>query len=406
LVGQTLTLDGKAYTVVGILPPRLKYPGLRLTLPSSGADVWIPLVPAPAEQNRNFANIRAVARLKQGITIAQAQAEMNVLALQLEQQYPDSNTNVAAGVFRLPITGFATAIFTVQGQPVPVGQEPNADYRTISHDYFRTMKMTLTEGRGFTERDNEEAPDAVIINEELARRFFPNEDPVGKRLQVAMEKTRWREIVGVVANAKLSGLEAKTDPAIYVPFRQNTWPNALRTSFLVVRTDGDPNNYHAAIRQALRSIDPALPITQLRTMDEIIADSLSQRRFNTALLLVFAIVAALLAAVGVYGVMSYLVTQRAHELGVRMALGAQRGDILKLVAGGGAKLAAIGIAVGVTLAMAMTRLMSGLLFGVGATDPWTFVLIALLFAAVAMLASYLPARRAARTDPLTALRYD
>jgi putative ABC transport system permease protein len=312
----------------------------------------------------------------------------------------------AAGVFRLPITGFATAIFTVQGRPVPVGQEPNADYRTISHDYFCTMKMTVTEGRGFTERDNEEAPDAVIINGELARRFFPNEDPVGKRLQVGMEKTRWREIVGVVANAKLSGLESNTDPAIYVPFRQNTWPNALRTSFLVVRTDGDPNNYRAAIRQALRSIDPALPITQLRTMDEIIADSLSQRRFNTALLLVFAIVAALLAAVGVYGVMSYLVTQRTHELGVRMALGAQRGDILKLVAGGGAKLAAIGITVRVTLALAMTRLMSGLLFGVGVTDPWTFVLIALLFAAVALLASYMPARRAARTDPLTALRYD
>jgi len=647
LVGQTLTLDGKAYTVVGILPPRLKNPGLRLTLPASGADVWIPLIPAPAEQNRSFANIRAVARLKQGITIAQAQAEMNVLALQLEQQYPDSNTNVgaevgslhehltgrvrrglwillgavgcvlliacanvanlllaraagrqtemalraalganrwrlirqlliecvalsvmggvcgallvalgvplliglsatsipraeeigvsvpvlgftllislltgaifglapalqssriqlvealkegkkgaagggrqrrllsalvvieialalvllvgaglmirsfrsvtavdpgfdphnlltiaaplqqasykdqqlqlqfyeralpaisalpgvqsAAGVFRLPITGFATAIFTVQGRPVPVGQEPNADYRTISHDYFRTMKMTVTRGRGFTERDNSEAPDAVIINEELARRFFPDEDPVGKRLQVALEKTRWREIVGVVTNAKLSGLEAKTDPAIYLPFQQNTWPNALRTSFLVVRTGGDPNNYRAAIRQALRSIDPSLPITQLRTMDEIIADSLSQRRFNTALLLVFAIVAALLAAVGVYGVMSYLVTQRTHELGVRMALGAQRGDILKLVAGGGAKLAAIGITVGVTLALAMTRLMSGLLFGVGVTDPWTFVLIALLFAAVALLASYLPARRAARTDPLTALRYD
>ncbi|MGH9855213.1 MAG: ABC transporter permease, partial [Blastocatellia bacterium] len=312
----------------------------------------------------------------------------------------------AAGVFRIPFVGIATATFTVQGQPVPVGQEPNADYRTISHDYFRAMKMTVTRGRGFTERDNREAPDAVIINEELARRFFPNEDPVGKRLQVALEKTRWREIVGVVANAKLSGLEAKTDPAIYVPFQQNTWPNALRTSSLVVRTDGDPNNYRAAIRAALRSVDPALPITQLRTMDEIIADSLSQRRFNTALLLVFAVVAAALAAVGIYGVMSYLVTQRTHELGVRMALGARRGDILRLVAGDGAKLAAIGIAAGVMMALAMTHLMSGLLFGVSATDPWTFVLIALLFAAVATLASYLPARRAAGTDPVIALRRD
>ncbi|MGH9766650.1 MAG: FtsX-like permease family protein [Blastocatellia bacterium] len=251
-----------------------------------------------------------------------------------------------------------------------------------------------------------EAPDAVIINEELARRFFPNEDPMGKRLQIALEKTRWREIVGVVASAKLSGLEASADPAIYVPFQQNTWPNAPRTSFLVVRTDSDPNHYRAAIREALRSVDPALPITQLRTMDEIIADSLSQRRFNTALLLIFAVVAASLAAVGVYGVMSYLVTQRTHEFGVRMALGAQRTDILKLVAGGGPKLAAVGISLGLIIALAMTRLISGLLFGVSAADPWTFILIVLLFAAVALLASYLPARRAARTDPLVALRYD
>src|SRR5262249_14798635 len=138
----------------------------------------------------------------------------------------------AAGVFRIPITGFATAIFTVQGQPVPVGQEPTADYRTISHDYFRTMKMAVPRARASTELDNAEAPDAVIINAELARRFFPTEDPVGKRLQIALERTRWREIVGVVASAKLSGLEANTDPAIYIPFQQNSWPNALRASFL------------------------------------------------------------------------------------------------------------------------------------------------------------------------------
>jgi putative ABC transport system permease protein len=648
LVGQTLTLDGKGYTVVGILPPGLKHPGLTLAgMPPAGADVWIPLIPGANEQDRSFANMRIVARLKPQVALTQAQAEMKVLAMQLEQQYPDMNSNLgigvvslhehltgrvrralwillgavgcvlliacanvanlllaraagrqtemavrmalganrwrlirqllvecialsvtggvcglllaasgvpmliglsatgipradeigislpvlgftllvslltgvafglapalqssrihlvealkegkkgaaggarqpyllsalvvieialaltllvgaglmirsfrsvsavepgfdphnlltiaiplqqasykdqqlqlryyeralpalnalpgvqsAAGAFRIPITGFATAIFTVQGQPVPVGQEPNADYRTVSQDYFRTMRIAVTRGRGFSERDHAEAPDAVIINEELAQRFFPNEDPMGKRLQIALEKTRWREIVGVVASAKLSGLEASADPAIYVPFQQNTWPNALRTSFLVVRTDGDPNYYRAAIRETLRSVDPALPITQLRTMDEIIADSLSQRRFNMALLLIFAVVAALLAAVGVYGVMSYLVTQRTHELGVRMALGAQRGDILKLVAGGGAKLAAIGIAIGVTLALAMTRLMSGLLFGVSATDPWTFVFIATLFAVVALLASYLPARRAAGTDPLVALRHD
>jgi putative ABC transport system permease protein len=173
-----------------------------------------------------------------------------------------------------------------------------------------------------------------------------------------------------------------------------------------VRTEGDPDNYRAAIRQALHAVDPALPITQLRTMDEILADSLSQRRFNTALLAIFAVIAASLGAIGIYGVMSYLVTQRTQELGVRMALGAQQSDIVRLVAGGGAMLATIGIGAGALLAFALTRLMSGLLFGVSATDPWTFVLIVALFAGVALLASYLPARRASGMDPLIALRHD
>jgi putative ABC transport system permease protein len=304
------------------------------------------------------------------------------------------------------MAGFATVTFTVEGRPMPSGQEPSADYRTISFDYFQTMKMPITSGRAFTERDNADAPDAVIINQELARRFFANEDPVGKRLQLALERTRFRLIVGVVANAKLSSLEAQTEPAIYIPFEQNTWPNALRTSFLVVRTDGDPNNYRTAIRQALRSVDPSLLITQLQTMDEILTNSLSQRRFNTALLVVFAFVAAGLATVGIYGLMSYTVSQRTNEIGVRMSLGAQRSDILKLVTGGAAKLAAIGIGTGILTALTMTRLMSSLLFSVRATDPWTFALISLLFAAVALAASLLPARRAAGTDPLDALRED
>jgi putative ABC transport system permease protein len=357
----------------------------------------------PGFESRNLLTISA--------PLQQANYKDQQLQLRFyERALPALNTlpgvRSAAGVFRVPIIGFATAIFTVQGQPVPVGQEPNADYRTVSNEYFRTMKMRLIRGRDFNERDTADAPDAVIINEELAQRFFQNEDPVGKRLQIALERTRWREIVGVVANAKLSGLEANTDPAIYIPFQQNTWPNALRNSFLVVRTEGDPNNYRAAIRQALHAVDPALPITQLRTMDEILADSLSQRRFNTALLAIFAVIAASLGAIGIYGVMSYLVTQRTQELGVRMALGAQQSDIVRLVAGGGAMLATIGIGAGALLAFALTRLMSGLLFGVSATDPWTFVLIVALFAGVALLASYLPARRASGMDPLIALRHD
>jgi putative ABC transport system permease protein len=324
----------------------------------------------------------------------------------LEQIKALPGVEAAAGTFRVPFVGFATAIFTVEGQPVPFGQEPNADYRAISVDYFRTMGMRLRAGREFNERDTAESSDAVIINEELAQRFWPGVDPIGKRLQIATERARWREIVGVVASAKLSGLEARTDPAIYVPFRQNSWANALRLSSMVVRTEGDPSNMISAIRQALRAIDPALPITQIRTMEEIIAGSLAQRRFNTSLLAVFALVAGLLAVVGIYGVMSYTVTQRTHEVGIRMALGAQRSDILKMVTGSGAKLALLGITVGLGTAIIATRLLSSLLFGVSATDPLTFVVIALLLAAVTLLASYIPARRAAGTDPMTALRYD
>ena len=336
LVGQTLTLDGKPYTVVGILPPGLKYPGLTMSLPASGMDVLIPLVPAPSEQNRSFANIRVIARLKPGVSIARAQAEMNVLASQLEQQYPDANTNV--------------------------GVEVGSLHENLTGRVRRALWILL--------------------------------GAVGCVLLIACAN---------VANLLLARAAGRqTEMAVRAALGANRWRlirQSLVESVALSLTGG-------VFRQALHSVDPAAPITQLRTMDEIIADSLSQRRFNTALLLVFAVVAALLAAVGVYGVMSYLVTQRTHELGVRMALGAQRGDILRLVTGDGAKLAVAGIAAGVAMALAMTRLMSGLLFGVSATDPWTFALIALLFAAVAMLASYLPARRAAGTDPVIALRRD
>jgi putative ABC transport system permease protein len=311
-----------------------------------------------------------------------------------------------AAVFRLPLVGLATAIFTVQGQPVPSGSEPSADYRPISPSYFRTLGIPLVRGREFNEHDTVETADVVIVNEELARRYWPGENPIGKRLQVAQEKTRWREVVGVVGNAKLSGLEAKVDPAIYLPLAQNTWPHALRNSSLVVRTLADPVQVTAALRQELRSIDPALPITQVRTMTEILDDSLAPRRFNLVLLLIFALVAGLLAVVGIYGVISYTVAARTSEIGVRLALGAQPADILKLVLGEGMKLATGGVLVGLLSALALTRLMAGLLFGVSALDPVVFTAIALLLAATALLATYLPARRAAQVNPVVALKYD
>jgi putative ABC transport system permease protein len=325
-------------------------------------------------------------------------------ALAKIQELP--GVEAAAGTFRVPITGFATVIFTAQGQPVPNGQEPRADYRTITVDYFRAMGIRLVKGREFSDRDDAAAPDAVIVNEELTRRYWPGEDPIGKRLQVGTELTRWREVVGVVGNAKLSSLEAKVDPAIYIPFPQNTWPNAIRNSFVVLRTSTDPQSVIPEIRTALRSIDPLLPIAQVRTMEDILGESVSQRRFNTALLALFAFVAGVLAVVGIYGVMSYTTTQRTREVGIRIALGAKQSDITKLVTWSGARLAALGVALGVVMAAIASRWLSSLLFGITATDPATFVFTALLSAAVTVLASYIPSRRAARIDPITALRQD
>jgi putative ABC transport system permease protein len=193
-------------------------------------------------------------------------------------------------------------------------------------------------------------------------------------------------------------------PAIYVPLTQNTFPNAMRSLFLVVRAQGEPTTLAPGIEKALRAMDQEQAVFQVRPLEEVIYNSLAQRRFNSLLLVIFAALAGLLAAVGIYGVIAYMVTQRTHEIGVRLALGAQRGDVLKLVLGQGVKLALIGIAVGLLAAAALTRVLSTLLYGVSATDPATFLTIPLLLTAVALLASYVPARRATRVEPVIALR--
>ncbi|MFN7927198.1 MAG: ABC transporter permease [Blastocatellia bacterium] len=645
VIGQSLLLDGRPYTIIGVLPAWLKYPGLQL--PPTGAEVWIPFVPEGAETQRSFANVRIVGKLKPGITLTQAQAEMTGIAARLEQQYPNDNANVgvdvfplrefligrvqnalwilfgavgfvlliacanvanlllaraagrqvetairialgagrwhvmrqflleclllslsgsalgtllayqgiallkrtnagniprleeitvngrvlgftllvscvtaclfgllpavqstrtpliatlkegrkgaagswlnrrllnslvvaeialalvllvgagllirsfraitevklgfdpqnvltmsvplpqatypdqakqaqyfqtalarlqrvagvqeAAMIFRVPLVGLATASFTLQGQLVPPGSEPNADYRAISGNYFRAVGIPLLQGREFNEHDTAESADAIIINQELATRHWPNENPLGKRLQLAQERTRFREVVGVVGNAKLTGIDAQVDPAIYVPLQQNTWSNALRNSYLVVRTQTDPRSLAPTLQQELRAVDPAIAITQVRTLPEIVAESLAQRRFNMVLLLVFAAVAGVLAIVGIYGVMSYSVAQRTNEIGVRLALGAQPADILKLILGDGAKMALLGVVLGLAGAFALTRLMAGLLFGVSALDPLVFLMIGVLLTLTALAATYLPARRATKVSPVSALKYD
>jgi predicted permease len=266
------------------------------------------------------------------------------------------------------------------------------------------MGIPLLKGRDFTEREMKEAPDVVIINKTMADRFFSDQDPIGKRIQIFPDPERWREIIGVVGDVKLLGLDADINPAIYVPMSQNPYPNALRNVFLVVRTASETRSVVADIRTKLRFIDKGIPVSQVQTMEQVVAASLSQRRLSMTLLVIFAVLAAVLAGVGIYGVMAYIVAQRTHELGIRMAMGAQATDLLSMVLRDALKLTAIGAAIGLLAAFALMRLMTSLLYGVSASDPATFAVIALFLGAIAVMASYIPARRASRVSPIIALR--
>jgi putative ABC transport system permease protein len=301
--------------------------------------------------------------------------------------------------------------------PTALNQVPNVQYRQVSHDYFRTMGITLQNGRFFTEQDNQQIPPVAIINETVARRFWPNEDPVGKRIWMGPPESLVAHllpagytfprltIVGVVSDVRQEGLHQPALPEIYAPHVQ-AGGETQHLMFLAVRTDSDPVGLTASVRNQVWAVDKDQPVVNIMTMEQRLADSVSRPRFNMFLLGVFAGVALVLAAVGIYGVISYAVTQRTHEVGIRMALGAQAGNVLRLVVGQGMRLVLAGVLVGLLMSLALTRLMEGLLFGVSTTDPLTFVLIAVLLVTVALLACYLPARRATKVDPLTALRHE
>jgi predicted permease len=309
-------------------------------------------------------------------------------------------------VNRLPIVGgISSTTFIIEAQPVSPADAPNVDYRAATQDFFRVMGIQIKDGRDFDSREMGDAPDVAIINEKLARRFFPNQSPIGQRIQIFPFTNKWREIVGVVGDVKLSGMDIEANPTVYVPLSQNPYPNALRNTFLVIRTrNGESANLVAAIRGLVRSLDRGVPISQGQSMEKIISDSLAQRRLSVMLFVVFAALATLLAFVGIYGVMAYVVAQRTQEIGIRMSIGAGAPDILRMVIGDGAKLAAAGIGIGLAAAFGLTRFMRSLLFDVAPTDVVTFTVMILLVLTVALVASIIPARKAAAVDPLIALK--
>ncbi len=315
----------------------------------------------------------------------------------------------------LPMDGDNEFPFWLDGQPKPANEsEMNQSlFYLPGPGYLKAMGIPLHRGRFFTADDNEHSPDVVVIDESFAREYFPNEDPIGKRIHIGILDTT-PQIIGVVGHVKHWGLDTDGDakhPIVaqaYMPFLQipnRFWVGPPQTE-MVLRTQGSPAAIVPAIRQAIEKLNSENVIFEVKSMEEIVADSLAARRFSMILLSVFAALALLLSSIGIYGVISYVVGQRTHEIGIRMALGAQRGDVLRLMLGEGMKMALIGVAIGASAALGLTHIMSKMLFRVSATDPVTFASVAMVLCAVALAACYIPARRAMRVDPIVALRYE
>jgi predicted permease len=305
----------------------------------------------------------------------------------------------------LPLYKGPTSGFRVEGRPVTTPDKwPSVNYRVVSPNYFRAMGIPVLQGRAYTDRDNENAPLAMMINQQLERETFPDENPVGKRITFggtnADGQPRWFEIVGVVANVRSLELREAPTAELYFSAQQDLWP----AMSLVVRSIVEPSSLSASVRQAVNEVDRSVPVADVKTMDHVVSESITQPRFNLFLLGLFSAVAMILSAAGIYGVTAYTVTQRTHELGIRIALGAQVGDVLKMILGQGLAVIGVGLVAGLAAAFGLMRLLRSLLFGVGENDPLTFAAITGVLVLVALIACYIPARRATKVDPLVALR--
>jgi putative ABC transport system permease protein len=308
----------------------------------------------------------------------------------------------AAGMVQsVPLRGDYVLSFAIQGRPpAKAGEEPSANYRAISPDYFRTLGIPVLRGRAFDAHDIEKAPLVAVVDEAFVHRHFPNEDPIGRGIDIGNGTDGFCQIVGVVGDVHYDSLDSQPTPTMYMPFRQDVFSSM----WVLAQTGGDPAQLSAAARQAVREIDRSLPTFSLMPLDEIVSSSVAQQRFAMLLLTLFAAIAVFLAAVGLYGVVAYGVSLRTQEIGVRVAMGARSSQVMRLIVGGGMKLALVGVAVGLVGTLALARLVRIVLFEVTPLDPVNYVITSFVLLAVAALACYVPARRATRVDPLVALR--
>jgi putative ABC transport system permease protein len=339
------------------------------------------------EEHQRLAFYRALLEKVEGLPGVKSAAAVSILPLR--SNFLNMRVNVGP--------------FHIEGlPPAQPGHEPSADFRVVTRGFFQAMSIPLVSGRSFSEQDTQDKPLVILINETMARRYFPGQNPIGKRLSTLPATSTPREIVGVVKDVRLQSLGSQVQPGIFLPHTQEPWPRMN----LVVRTLTDPVALSAAIRQEVLAIDKEQPIANVQTMHQVISDSVMPQRLSMALLSAFALLALVLAIVGIYGLTAYAVSQRTREIGIRMALGAQPADVLQMVVRKGVFVTLVGISIGIVGALAVTRGLSGLLYGVTTSDPVVFVGVPLLLTIAAVLACFVPAKKAVGVDPMEALRYE